>query len=355
MSNTTVSLDYTTPTHTPALNTHLTEQVAAAVAASKRANTLRAYRSDLAAFSTWCAGNGLPALPASPDTVAAYLADQVARGLKVTTVRRHLATISKAHTLAGYSHERNPATYELVKATLAGLRQTHGAAPDQAPGLTPDQLDMALTAISTALPAAYGRERRPDLVGLRDRALLVVGWCAALRRSELAQLRWGQITWEAGGVVLLLEGSKTDKQGEGQKVGVAAEPDSVLCPVEALRAWQAACEQRGVWRSGVWQSAVADDQPVFRQVNKHGHLGAALSPHSVGAIISQRCAAVGLVGYTGHSLRRGLIQAATLAGKEDSEIMRTSRHRSVTMLRKYQADAGLLEKAASRGLRGKQH
>ena len=355
MSNTTVSLDYTTPTHTPALNTHLTEQVAAAVAKSKRPNTLRAYKSDLAAFSSWCVSNGLTALPASPDTVAAYLADQVARGLKVSTVRRHLATISKAHRLAGYSHERNPATYELVKDALAGLRNDHGAAPDQAPGLTPDQLDMALTAISTALPAAYGREQRPDLVGLRDRALLVVGWCAALRRSELAQLRWGQITWEAGGVVLLLEGSKTDKQGEGQRVGIPAEPDSVLCPVEALRAWQAACEQRGVWAKDKWQPAVADDQPVFRQVNRHSHLGAALSPHSVGAIISQRCAAVGLVGYTGHSLRRGLIQAAVLAGKDDSDTMRTSRHRSYAQYAKYKNDAGLLERAASKGLRGKQH
>jgi len=90
---------------------------------------------------------------------------------------------------------------------------------------------------------------------------------------------------------------------------------------------------------------------VFPAVNKHGHLGEAMTPQSVGVIISERSAAVGLRGYTGHSLRRGLIQAAYEAGKSDSEIMQTSRHRSVNMLRTYQDSAGLVKRAASRGLR----
>lgn len=351
MTTQALSPAYTTPTHLHTLEPHLAEQVAAAVGASKRPNTLRAYRSDLAAFSSWCSGNGLQAMPATADTVAAYLADQVARGLKVTTVRRHLATISKAHELAGYRYERNPAGSELVKATMAGLRNTHGAAPEQAPPMTPDQLDMVVQAISTTVPASHGQGERADLVGLRDRALLLVGWSAALRRSELAQLRWGQVSWEAGGAVLLLEGSKTDKGGTGQKAPVAAEPDSVACPLEALQAWREACRKRGYWKQHTWHDGAGDDRPVFPAINRHGHLGEAITAHSVGLIISQRAAAVGLEGYTGHSLRRGLIQAAYLAGKSDSEIMQTSRHRNVNQVRTYESDAGLMERAASKGLR----
>jgi integrase len=352
MSTQALSPAYTTPTQLHTLQPHLADQVAAAVGASKKQNTLRAYRSDLAAFSSWCAGNGLQAMPATADTVAAYLADQVARGLKVTTVRRHLATISKAHTLAGYSYERNPAGSELVKATMAGLRNTHGAAPDQAPPMTPELLRTVVQAISTVVPASHGQPERADLVGLRDRALLLVGWSAALRRSELAQLRWGQVSWETGGAVLQLEGSKTDKGSTGQKAPVAAEPGSDLCPVAALQAWRDACRKRGYWKRDTWQDGADSDRPMFPAINRHGHLGEAMTPHSVGLIISQRAAAVGLEGYTGHSLRRGLIQAAHLAGKGDSVIMQTSRHRSVNMVRTYQADAGLLENAASKGLLG---
>lgn len=350
MANTELVTAYTAHTQLSPLQPHLAEQVAAAVGASKRPNTLRAYQSDLRAYGAWCEGNGLQALPATADTVAAYLADQVARGLKVSTVRRHLATISKAHTLAGHTHERNPAGSELVTATLQGLRNTHGAAPDQAPPMTPELLRTVVEAISTTVPASHGRPERADLVGLRDRALLLVGWCAALRRSELAQLTWAQVDWRTDGVVLRLMGSKTDKQNQGQLAPVAAEPGSALCPVAALRAWQEACAQRGYWKHDRWQTGTTPDRPVFPAVNRHGHLGERMTPHSVGLIISQRAAAVGAEGVTGHSLRRGLIQAAYLAGKSDSEIMATSRHRSVNMVRTYEGEAGLLERAASRGL-----
>jgi integrase len=356
MTTQALSPAYTTHTQLHTLAPHLADQVAAAVGASSRPNTLRAYQSDLRAYGAWCEGNGLQALPATPDTVAAYLADQATHGgpkgtgLAVTTLRRHLATISKAHQLAGYTHERNPAHSELVTHTLKGLRNEKGAAPDQAPAMTPELLRQVVEAITTTVPASHGRGERPDLAGLRDRALLLVGWCAALRRSELAQLRWGQVRWAPGGARLELLGTKTDKGNTGQPVPVAAEPGSDLCPVAALQAWQEACSGRGYWKRGTWQDGAGDDRPVFPAMNRHGHLGEAMTPHSVGAIITNRSAAAGVEGMTGHSLRRGLIQAAYLAGRTDSEIMQTSRHRSVNMVRTYESDAGLLERAASRGL-----
>lgn len=371
MANTQLVPVYATHTQLHTLEPHLADQVAAAVSNSTRPNTLRAYQSDLRAYGAWCELHELQALPAAPETVAAYLADQAAHGgpqglgLKVSTLRRHLATISKAHQLAGYTHERNPAQSQLVTHTLKGLQNDKGAAPDKAPPMTPEQLDAVVLAINTVRSSSWHRpvavggyasseqvpEQLPDLVGLRDRALLLVGWSAALRRSELAQLRWGQVSWETDGAQLQLMGSKTDKENTGQPVPVAAEPDSVACPLEALRAWRDACSARGYWKHDRWQDGAAPDRPVFPAINKHGHLGEAMTPQSVGVIISERAAAVGLRGYTGHSLRRGLIQAAYEAGKSDSEIMQTSRHRSVNMLRTYQDSAGLVKRAASRGLR----
>ena len=356
MTTQALSPAYTTHTQLHTLEPHLAEQVAAAVGASKKPNTLRAYQSDLRAYGAWCIGNGLQALPATAETVAAYLADQAVHGgpkglgLAMSTLRRHLATISKAHRLAGFTHERNPVSSELVADTLDGLENEKGAAPDQAPGMTPALLRQVVEAITTTVPASHGRGERPDLAGLRDRALLLVGWSAALRRSELAQLRWGQVSWETGGAVLLLEHSKTDKAKTGQKAPVKAEAGSDLCPAAALQAWREACSARGYWKRGDWQDGASDDRPVFPAINRYGHLGEAMTPHSVGLIITHRSAAAGVEGMTGHSLRRGLIQAAYLAGRTDSEIMQTSRHRSVNMVRTYQADAGLVERAASRGL-----
>ena len=359
MTPNTLPQPYQHPDTVAPLPDHLAAAVAGLVASSKRPNTLRAYRSDMAAFSTWCTKHGRPALPATPDTVAAYLADNLDR-LKLSTLRRHLATISKAHAISGLA---NPVHSPLVAESLTGAANDHPAKPHQAPGLTPEQLAAVLDAIATSETVVTWKHHyqpgqiatqvradheRPLLAGLRDRALLLVGWCAALRRSELAALTWGQVTQQpTGDLVLSLLGTKTDRKNTGQQAPLAAEPaHPTLCPVAALLAWRTACDTYA-WDGGGSEA----HQPVFRQINRHRRLlPAGLSGQTVGQIISTRCAAAGLPGMTGHSLRRGLIQAAYLAGVEDSTVMQTSRHRSVTMLRTYQGDAGLTERAASRGL-----
>lgn len=358
MTPSTLPEPYQHPDTLTPLPDHLAAAVAQLVASSKRTNTLRAYQSDLQAFSAWCRDHGRPALPATPETVAAYLAANLDR-LKLTTLRRHLSSISKAHEISGHA---NPVRSSLVADTVAGASNTHPAEPDRAPGLTPEQLIAVLATIQTSETVVAWRHHyepgqrptqvradweRPLLAGLRDRALLLTGWCAALRRSELAALTWRQVKLLPNGdAVLTLYSSKTDKTGAGQHAPLAAEPDQpALCAVAALLAWRTACEQHP------WNGGAEPDQPVFRQINRHGTLSAAgLTPHSVGQIITQRSAAAGLSGITGHSLRRGLIQAAHLAGVSDSTVMQTSRHRSVTMLRTYQDTAGLTERAASRGL-----
>lgn len=316
------------PTSHPALPDTLTVGIEEAVAHSKAPNTLRAYRSDLRMFGTWCDRHHLTTLPATPETVAAYAVDQRATH-RLSTVRRQLSSVAKAHLVAGLP---NPCASELLRATVAGLARQHPQTPKRAAAMTPAHLRQTLAGI-----------RGAELADLRDRAVLLVGWCAALRRSEIAGLRWCDIENEPAGVVLTLHGTKTDKTGEGQRSPLAAEKVAAVCPVRALRAWQAVLV-------AVDPALVEGDAPVFRQVNRHGGLGGGLSGHAVGAIVAARSRAVGLEGMTGHSLRRGLTQAAHLAGVGDTAILQTTRHRSIAQLRTYQGDAGLIERAASRGL-----
>lgn len=312
----------------PVLPSVLADRVTALRQASKAENTRRAYLSDWRAWESWCQAHDLVALPAHPATVCAYLADQADR-VKVSTLRRHLATVSKAHALAGVA---TPCQDASVKDTLAGLRREKGTHRNEAPGLLGDSLLATLDTLSG------------DMAGLRDRALLLVGWSAGLRRSEVAALTWGDLTPDPDGLVLTLRRSKTDQAGEGRQVGLAREQVAAVCPVTALSAWRD-------WLAHQGAHLVAPDAPVFVTVSRWGHLGGAMSGQAVGAVIERRTREAGLpIRYRGHSLRKGLVQQATLAGVADSAIMATTGHKTVTMLRRYQGQAGLVSKTAHRGL-----
>lgn len=312
----------------PVLPSELTNKVADLRRASKAENTQRAYQSDWAKWLRWCQDNAVVALPAHADTVSAYLADQ-AGVCKVATLARYLATISKAHQVAGMA---NPCRETKVRDTMSGLRKTYGVKQAEAPGLLAEGLKITLDTLSG------------DLSGLRDRALLLVGWSCALRRSELAGLTWGDIADDPDGLIITRAKSKTDQEGRGMSAGLARETVAP-CPVKALQAWREAV-------ASIDPGAVGDDMPVFVQVTRWGTVKPGhLTGHAVGQIVTRRTGEAGLpVRYQGHSLRKGLIQQAKLAGVSDSQVMATTGHRSVTMLVRYQSDVGLVSRSASRGL-----
>jgi len=310
-----------------ALPTQAQTAVSELLAQSKSAATVRAYKSDWLRWETWCREHGAIALPADPATVAWYLADQVTK-TNVSSLRRHLATISKAHQVAGVE---SPTRSSLVRDALAGLRRAHSQPPKEAPGLL--AADMRLTV------SVMGDSERD----LRDKALLLVGWYAALRRSELSRLTWADIEKDPDGLRLMLRHSKTDKTGEGQQVGLAKETDTQVCPVYALERWQQVLVSAGLY---------APQAPVFPAINRYGRIShLALSGQAVAAVIAARTSEAGVsVKATGHSLRKGLVQQAHLAGVSDSAVMATTRHQSVTMLRRYQGTAALVTRSAGRGL-----
>jgi site-specific recombinase XerD len=203
----------------------------------KAASTRRAYRADFAAFSAWCRERGLCPLPAGPQTVAWHISAIAQAGLGVSSIGRRLAGIAYVHKLA---REETPTATEEVKVVLAGIRRTVGTAPRRKQAATADRIRAMLDACDTR-----------TMLGLRDRALLALGFAGAFRRSELVALRVEDLTECPDGYRVLIRRSKTDQTGEGHEIVV---PRGLkIRPVEAVQAWlQAAgiAEGLGVVSSG---------------------------------------------------------------------------------------------------------
>jgi site-specific recombinase XerD len=274
-------------------------------------NTIRGYRSDWIQFTGWCERRGARPLPASPDTVAAYLADR-AGVLKVSTLEHHLCAIAKAHKAAGLPSPA-PKEHAIVAETLKGIKRIHGTAPNQKAPVLTDDLRLML------------RHTPAGLVGIRDRALLLVGFAGAFRRSELVSLDGSDLAFTTEGLLITLRRSKTDQEGQGRSIAIPFGANAPTCPVSAMRAWLDA-------------AGILDDGPVFRPIRKGGRVREQrLSDKSVASIVKRYAAAAGLDpgGYSGHSLRAGLVTSAARAGVAERVIMRQTGHKSIDMVLKY--------------------
>ena len=293
------------------------------IEAAKASNTRRAYRSDWQHFGAWCETHTRQALPASPETVALYLAS-AAESLKPATLQRRLASISQAHQVAG--HE-TPTRSAPVRTVWQGIVRTHGVAPAQkAPLLVPELL---------ALVGTCAR----DLQGVRDRALLLVGFGGAFRRSELVGLDVSDLAFGANGITVTVRRSKTDQAGAGRLVGIPRSASPESCPVRALRDWL--------------KCAGLKDGPLFRSVNRHGTvLPGRLTAQAVALVVKRRAAAAGLdpAPFAGHSLRAGLATSAAAAGASERSIMKQTGHRSERVARRYIRAGSLFRENAASGL-----
>ena len=310
------------PEHTGAAALLVPIDLARAYAQNAKAPaTRRGYASDWRSFESWCNRMALPSLPADPRTVALYIAN-LADSHKPATIGRHLAAIAARHKARGYE---SPASmrHGAVASVWHGIRRTHGVAQDaKAPVLITD------------LRAMVGK-LRPGLIGIRDRALLLVGFAGAFRRSELVGLNTEDMQFTGDGLVVSLLRSKTDQEAAGRKVGIPYGSNPDTCPVRALRAWQEA--------SGI------DAGPLFRSITRHGRIQGRLSGYAVALVVKWYAGAAGLdaAKFAGHSLRAGLATSAAIAGASERSIMNQTGHRSTAMLRRYIRDASLFRENAS--------
>jgi site-specific recombinase XerD len=284
--------------------------------AAKAPNSRRAYRSDWRHFESWCRSHGLASLPAMPETVALYLT-ALASDHKPATLQRKLTSITKAHQAAGCP---TPASMQnaVVSETFKGIRRSLGTAqPGKEPLLTPDILKM-LEVLDDGL------------LGCRDRALLLVGFAGGFRRSELVNLDLDDVTETADGLVIRVRRSKTDPEAKGTSVALPYGSTAATCPVRSYCAWIAA-------------SAIQAG-PVFRAVDRHGRISEGrMNAGSVARLIKRAAEGAGLdpASYAGHSLRAGFATQAFLNGAAEVSIMRQTRHKSLTTLRKYIRDRSL--------------
>jgi site-specific recombinase XerD len=313
--------------------------------ADKAENTRKAYRSDFARFQAFCAQHRRSPLPATPQTLAAFLATE-AGNAKASTIERRLAAIRYAHKLAGL---KSPTDDERVRAIARGIRRTLGTAAAKKAPITDDALRTILTtltvkanALTTYRGSIANKQRKTSLTrpngtmaDLRDRALLLLGFAGAFRRSELVALNVADLVETRQGLRVAIRRSKNTHD-----VATIAIPHGRrTCPVSALNAWLAA--------------AAITKGAIFRRISKAGRvLPDRLTAQSVALIVKARARRAGLdpEQFSAHSLRAGFLTAAARRGASLFKMMDVSRHRSFSTLKGYVRDGELFADHAGKGL-----
>lgn len=273
---------------------------AAAAAESKSHNTRRNYESAWRWFAHYCETRGMVALPAHPATVAAFLAARadgtapapprevgrppLGRPPRLSTITTAAAAIADAHRRQGMV---SPTDHPQVGAVLEGLARRIGRAPVGAK--LPIRVDDLVR-----ICALHEGDESPRW--LRDRAVLLLGFASALRRSNLVALTVADLEFDPRGLIVRVARSKTDQDGQGRYLGVLRRPK--LCPVRAVEAWL--------------KVGAITDGAVFCGL-RGSTVGTALQPQAIEEIVRRAVAELGFDprGYGAHSLRAGLATAAT--------------------------------------------
>jgi integrase len=281
--------------------------VASYAAAAQSNATTRAYDADSRHFKQHGGS-----IPATPTIVAEYLAS-FAGILAVSTLQHRLIAIHRAHTDIGLV---SPVIDSLVKRTMQGIRRTHGVKQRRVTALVKDDLLEMIVHVDRHMP----------MRAARDKALILVGFAGAFRRSELVGLQYEDMKHYDSGVEFLIHRSKTDQEGAGRTVFIPY-ARGTRCPVKVLKTW--------LGLAGI------DSGPLFRPINRHDQLVGrkALTPQSVALIVKASVrmmageAAANMV--AGHSLRAGYCTEAATVGLQPFQIREQTGHKSDGTLARY--------------------
>jgi integrase len=321
------------------------DETAALIREAVPENTALAYRSRWRSFEAWCRDAGRVALPATAQTVAAYLTHlAVDRGLKATTADAHLTAVRAVHRGAGASP---PAGLAARKVVVAAQRREAAREGRYGPR-------KAVPVMTADLPAIVAACDAGTPAGLRDRAVILLGFALLARRAELAALSVSDVEHVPGeGLAVTIRASKTDQSARGVVRRIHYASAEALCPVRAVLAWLEYLAAAG-----------GATGPLFTRIDRWGNLGAGaggrygagpggparagrdgrLRPQAIGDIVAAACAAAGLAApdavagespsagqpsdrrrYSGHSLRRGGATAMLRAGAQPLNVSRHGR------------------------------
>ena len=272
-------------------------------------NTKRGYAADLRSFQDYCEHNELLHLPADVTTVAGYVSQMADRGMKLATIRRHVAAIAKLHQLAG---KPSPTTHEALHVVLDGITRVIGKRQRQAAAFTVAELKQAVRAMDLTTPT-----------GLRDRALLLLGFAGAFRRSELVELNVEDIELTRQALVIHLKRSKTNQNGENEDKAVFYAPSADFCPVRATQEW---LECIGRSSGPLFTRMSRGNKECAAQLGK-----ARLSDQSVNDLVQRHLGA----NYTAHSLRVSFVTVAVEAGQPNKAIKNQTKQKTDLMIERY--------------------
>mgnify|MGYP004518784099 CR=1 FL=1 len=296
------------------------------------ANTERAYTSDLKSYVTFCEQHGFVAVPADVDTLTEYVAylasekpvsDTLGGGEKkkrkgqqpltrphsLSTIKRHLAAIRKAHQLAGH---RLPATLDALNIVMEGITRTLGKRQEQAQAFTVEELKQAIRRIDLKTSA-----------GLRDRALLLLGFAGAFRRSELVGLNIEQLEFTERALLVHLAKSKTNQYGAVEDKAIFYAPNADFCPVRCLRAW--------LGRLGRTTGPLFVKIPRAAPEQMAAPSDKRLSDISINKLVQKRLGPA----YSAHSLRVSFVTVAVLNGQSHKAIKNQTKQKTDAMIERY--------------------
>lgn len=279
-------------------------------ASSHAESTKRAYALGWKDFHSWCERLGREALPCTEETVSLYVVSQLQEGLKLSTVQQRVAAIAFEQRRAGFSLRLDGQIREVVR----GAKREKGTRSEGKTALAAEDLRRMCRALQKVSSTEAKQQQ-----ATRDRALLVLGFAAAMRVSELVGLDLADVQIVRKGLLVTIRRSKTDQEGEGRQVGIFPGSRACSCPVRALKAW---LKVRGRKPGALFRGPYGSDRLTTR--------GALF-------VLKRACVLVGLEPelYGTHSLRVGFVTAAAEAGQSEAAIMQRTGHRSVQMVARY--------------------
>ena len=299
----------------------LQEETLLNLKSSKANNTIRAYKSDFNDFGLFCAQNGLKSLPSEPKIISLYLTHLSTKNVKMSTLKRRLVSIGVIHKLKGhYLDTKHPSIIE----NIMGIKRRKGSVQKGKKPLLINNLKLLINVID--------KENHEELMRLRDRSIILIGFSGGFRRNEIVSLDFDDLDFVSEGLKIYLKRSKTDQFGEGSVKALPYFENTKYCPVISLKKWI--------------EISNIESGPLFRRFSKGSKLtNNRLTDQTVALLIKKYLKVGGIENknYSGHSLRSGFATSAAESGAEERNIMAMTGHKSPGMVRRYIKEANLFK------------
>jgi integrase len=304
---------------------YLAEKADLFASASLSNATKRAYQTDWETFFNFCSGHELDPLPATPDTVALFLTESAESGRSIATIQRRITSINAIHE---HTNNVSPVKDFRVVRVMRGIKRMLGTPQKRSKPISWSELQKMVSQCDQLM------------IGVRDAAILTLGWTTALRRSELVALNIGDLDFTEHGLIVTVRRSKTDQDGEGAHLGIPFAKNG-LCPVKTVKRWL----------NRISEKPLPPENPVFPTIGRanrnkwHCETRSRLADRMISKIVKQYAKYAGMASeqYSAHSLRRGLATQAGALGVPERIISRHTRHRSIAVLRGYIEDGTIWE------------